>query len=537
MRITFEDISLLIDRRPFFSNLTWRIGPGQHWAVVGPTGAGKSLLARAILHRLPITHGQILYAFDTQSPERPFLHPGEILVFSAETHRAFLNRFATYYQARWQSLEGEDNPTVGRYLSATRKLPKLEPTPNPIQPVESSAINLITPQDLFRISTLLDLEPLLGRQVHHLSNGESRKVFLAHLFLASPRLLILDDPYAGLDAPGRESLALAVETLLAQGNLQVLICASRGEDIPTGVSHVLVLENGRVLALGPRDDASVCAALAHLFPDPSQSHPTAAAINPSASYPTPALSAAVSHYADDLKRRAGLYPPVLVEMRGVTVTYDAVRVLDNITWRVRQGERWLLSGPNGAGKSSLLSLLLADNPQAYANPVYLFGRRHGSGASIWETKRATGWVSPELQAFYATRSIDRPSYSCQQVVVSGFFDSIGLYHHPTPSQARTAAGWIEALGLTPMAERLFSTLSNGQQRQALLARALVKHPPLLVLDEPCQALDPENRQRFTTLVDSLCAVAPLTLIYVTHDPAEILACITHHLRLEHGHAG
>jgi molybdate transport system ATP-binding protein len=215
-------------------------------------------------------------------------------------------------------------------------------------------------------------------------------------------------------------------------------------------------------------------------------------------------------------------------MQDVSVHYGQVPVLQNITWTVRRGERWALLGKNGAGKTTLLSLILADNPQSYANPITLFGRRRGSGESIWEIKHSIGWVSPELQIYF------RQAVSLLDVVCSGFSDSAGFAQPCSSDQTGIAARWIEAFGLELSSDTLFSNLSAGQQRLALLARALVKNPPLLILDEPCQALDESHRAHFLQLLDRLCALTPLTLIYVTHLKGEIPSAITHQLRLEGG---
>ena len=551
MTITLDDVAISANGRPFFTHLSWTLADGERWAVLGPTGAGKTLLAQAIARRVLITHGTIRYRFDSSASEgRSFLHPGEVHTFSAETHRAFLERYASYYQARWQALEGEDNPTVAVYLMATRKpaggdpgskQPDIPPQAEPGRRADSTG----SPSgeragsdgdwDHDGITALLGLGPLLGRQVHQLSNGESRRVFLAGLLLRSPRLLILDDPFNGLDRAGRSALSTAVDSLLARGHPQVLFLASRPGDIPAGVSRVLLLQDGGVLAALPPADALSPLRLAALFRagpptaagDPQ---PLAAPSDPGAPI-SPALQAAAARYASDLAPRATLLPPALIEMRGVTVSFAGGPVLDHLDWRVDQGQRWLISGPNGAGKSTLLSLVLGDNPQVYANPVSLFGRRRGSGDSIWAIKRAIGWVSPELHAFYARPSLDRPPLTALQVAESGFFDSVGLYRRPTPEQKALAAAWLDALGLASLSTRAFTALSNGQQRLSLLARALVKHPLLLILDEPCQALDLPHRRAITALVDALCAAAPLTLVYVTHDPDEAPACITHTLRL------
>jgi len=543
MMITLKDIKIQASGHTFFNGANWSIEAGEAWAILGPTGAGKSLLAQVMARRWSLTRGQITYYFDpVTTPEgRSYLHPGEILIFSAETHGAFVEHYASYYQARWQSLEGEENPTAGDYLTAIRKRSLARAGPNPLQPIPGPfplAGQSGRPDDLHDgLNSLLfeslAIEPIFHRQVHQLSNGESRKVFLAGLLLASPNVLILDDPYTGLDAASRAALATTVETLIAHGEPQVLFFTSHPEDVPASIGRILDVRDGHILFTGPRAGGMAPAALAALF---GSNDPTIAIQSIGSSYKStpPALASAAASYADDLVQNTAFYSAVVVEMQNVTVTYGDNRILDAIHWQVRQGERWLLSGPNGAGKSTLLSLVMGDNPQAYANPISLFGQRRGTGDSIWEIKRAIGYVSPELQAFYAHPSLDRPPFTCLQVAISGFFDSVGLYRRPTHEQKKTAYSWLEAFDLLEQVNYPFTSLSNGQKRLTLLARALVKHPPLLVLDEPCQALDADHRQTFTTLIDSLCASTPLTLIYVTHDPAEAPTAITHHLELDHG---
>jgi len=496
MRIEVRDITLRAGERTFFSHTSWTLEPGQHWAIYGGTGSGKSTLAQALARGNGLLHGQIEYWPDEQA-SRPYVYPNEIVFFSAETHRAFIQRFAGYHQARWQSFEGEEAPTAAELLSG-----------------EGGGSSTYE-----RVAALLDIAPLLTRRMHQLSNGESRKIFLAYLLLHSPRLIILDDPYTGLDQASHARLRAGIEALLEQTSPAILLVSARLGDIPPGITHLLLVEDGQVVAQGEAATLHERAArLSQANPD-RQSETT----NPDA------LHARAAAYANSLAAGGYQAGQEVIQLDAVSVSYPPGEVLHQITWTVRQGERWALSGPNGAGKSTLLSLILADHPQAYRNHLRLFGRRRGSGESIWEIKRKIGWVSPELQIFY-----ERP-LSCFETVCSGFFDSVGLYRQPDETQQAVASGWVEAFGLDQLADRPLLQLSAGQQRLALLARAMVKHPPLLILDEPCQGLDARQRTAFLDLLDALCSQAPLTLVYVSHDPEEIPQAVTHHLRLEKGH--
>lgn len=515
MLVALHDISIRSEEGISFPHTTWTIGSGECWAIVGPTGSGKTTLARAVTRQVSLTGGRITYHFDAF--ERSYLLPGEILTFSSETHRAFLQGYAAYHQARWQSFEGEDAPTV-RALLGKESIFKRSPFET-LSPVERKAFEC----QKQALIDLFGLDELLARKIHLLSHGESRKVFLTRLLLRSPRLLILDDPYAGLDAEMRRRFQEAVHRILEEGKPPVLLVTSRVEDLPPAVTHLLVVENHQVIRQGKRQAIEPGLENARA-PHPSETgQPTRAEQESSTKF-----AALVEQYAARLS--GGVLPAdgALVEMKNVCVSYRQNQVLKNVTWSVRNGERWILSGANGAGKSTLLSLILADHPQAYVNEIRLFGRQRGSGESIWEIKKKIGWVSPELQIYYSQEA------QALDVVGSGYFHSIGLYQSCSPEQRTISLDWMKALGIAALAEHPFANLSTGQQRLVLLARALVREPPLLILDEPCQGLDEPNRRAFVDIIDRLCARAPLTLIYVTHDAGELPAAITHRLHLDRG---
>jgi molybdate transport system ATP-binding protein len=217
--------------------------------------------------------------------------------------------------------------------------------------------------------------------------------------------------------------------------------------------------------------------------------------------------------------------PALVRLRNATVRYGDAVILRGINWTVRAGESWALLGPNGSGKTTLLSLILGDNPQVYTNDIVLFGRPRGSGESVWDIKRHIGWVSPELHLHFNT------SATCFEVVASGFHDTVGLFQSPAARQRTAARRGLARFQLLAFAGRPLFSLSAGLQRMVLLARALVKRPRLLLLDEPCQGLDSAHRDSFVRTVDALIRTQAVTVIYVTHRPDEIPPSITRVLRL------
>jgi molybdate transport system ATP-binding protein len=291
---------------------------------------------------------------------------------------------------------------------------------------------------------------------------------------------------------------------------QLVLVTHRRDEIPSEVTHLLEVECGRVVRQGTRDT--------FLTRDPE------AAGAPAASIP-------LSFGAGRPDAAPFQVPEVLIEMKRVSVRYGSAVILADVDWTVRRGENWAILGPNGAGKTTLLGMIAGDHPQAYANEIYLFGRRRGSGESIWEIKAPIGMITPEFQIRY------RKEITALEAVLSGFHDSVGLFRRCTPIQREAARDWLRHMGVTDRAERPFPHLSHGEQRLVLLARAMVKSPALLILDEPCQGLDRENRRRFLSIVEAVGRHAPTHLLYVTHHADEIPACTTHVLRLGRGPDG
>jgi molybdate transport system ATP-binding protein len=216
-----------------------------------------------------------------------------------------------------------------------------------------------------------------------------------------------------------------------------------------------------------------------------------------------------------------------VKMKNVNIQYDR-KILHSITWEVRKSEKWSLSGANGSGKSTLLSLLNADNPQAYANEIYLFDIRRGTGGTIWDIKRKTGFVSPELHLYF------EKGISCFDVVASGLFDTIGLFKQVNEQELLLVSKWMQLLRIEKVQRKFLHQLSNSEQRLVLLARALVKNPPLLILDEPCQGLDEDQIMLFKEIIDQVRIIGNKTLIYASHYTHEIPDCVTKFITLENG---
>jgi molybdate transport system ATP-binding protein len=466
--LTLEGVSVTLGGSKLLDGLDWIIRRGEQWAVVGPSGSGKTVLAHTLLGR----H----FALGRISPE------GRRITMVEQQHwfRGLPGATDLYYQQRFNSADADATITVAEELAA-------------------AGVPLGPDREWFdRLHVLV----LLPKPLIQLSNGENKRVQLAIALLEKPELVILDNPFLGLDVQGRDVLHAIIDRLASSG-MQILLITDERE-IPACVTHIGRLDKGRWSFIGSR-----------------------AGFRPAVSRQSVRLDTSILAQLRGAGSDAADHP-VVVAMHEVTVRYGEATILDHIDWEVRKGERWSVSGPNGAGKSTLLSLITADNPQAYANQIWLFGRRRGTGETIWEIKQKIGFVSPELHLYFDSGA------SCFEVVASGLFDTIGLFRPLTPEQEETVRLWMKLLSLQDLRMRRMQQLSAGQQRMVLLARALIKNPPMLILDEPCQGLDDEQTAHFRQLVTELCEAFGKTLIYVSHYRDELPHCIDKYLELEQG---
>jgi molybdate transport system ATP-binding protein len=337
---------------------------------------------------------------------------------------------------------------------------------------------------------LFDMEPLLDKYIITLSSGELRKFQLAKTLMTQPTTLILDNPFIGLDSEARGQLRNLLQLLADERQLEVYLVVSRREDVPDYVTDLInigELPEGE----GPGLSEEKRQAILNLPYKEKEYH------------------------ADEV-----------VSMRQVSIRYGERTILSELDWRVMNGERWVLSGQNGSGKSTLLSLVCADNPQGYACDISLFGHQRGSGESIWEIKRHIGYVSPEMHRSYHR---DIPAL---RIVASGLKDTVGLYVQSTEKEREVCRWWMRIFGIEHLADRSFLQMSSGEQRLVLLARAFVKDPELLILDEPLHGLDNANRRLAKDIIETFCERKNKTLIFVSHYKEERPACIDHEIYLQ-----
>ncbi|MBN1101805.1 MAG: ATP-binding cassette domain-containing protein [Deltaproteobacteria bacterium] len=509
--LTLDGISLRLQDRVVFENTCWRILLGERWAVMGPNGSGKSTLMKALCGRVPVVKGRIHHHFLEKPPSgAPSRATGSIrdsvAYVSFEPLKARLTGGPGFHQVRWNSLGLEDSPQVQEVLSRNSLF-----GPLPFEVLDNRPDPAAIAAKTEEVVALLGIENLLAKRVVALSDGERRKVALAAALIRNPRLLILENPFTGLDAAYRTKLQRIIGKIMETGTV-VIVSITRPSEAFDLITHVVLVENERIVGQGPKEEI-----LGRAF----STEATYVREKASAG-PVPPSQGGENVGEGDVRR------PTLVEMYDVHVMYDGTPILMGINWTIRRGEHWALLGPNGAGKTTLLSLILGDNPQAYANRIVLFGKPRGSGETIWDLKRRMGWVSPELHLHYPRR------FSCLDAVCSGFFDSMGLYRGVPADRHESAASLMRELGLEEIQGRRFGAVSQGEQRMVLLARALVKQPLLLILDEPCQGLDPNHRRRILQTVDALGRRQQASIIYVTHEPEELPPVINHAIQLDRG---
>ena len=471
------------------------IGRGEQWAITGASGSGKTVLGHTLMGN-HFYRGTIRFHFGGEGAESL---AGHRIAIVEQQHR-FTNRPGAtdlYYQQRFNSSDADQTITVEQELAEYAGWEK-----------KGSGGGGRTEGDWL---DRWHIRSLLQKPLIQLSNGENKRVQLAIALLGEPELLIMDNPFLGLDTEGRGTLHHIIDGLAAVG-IQVLLITG-AQELPVSITHVAQLDKGRWVYRGIRAG----------FRPGAEAEPRAG-VGPRAR-----LDAAILEKIRLIGEGAdGDDFTVAVKMENVTIQYGEATILKGVNWEVKKGERWSLSGPNGAGKSTLLSLITADNPQAYANEIWLFDRRRGSGESIWDIKKKIGFVSPELHLYFDYGA------SCREVVASGLFDTIGLFRPLTAEQEAVVELWMRLLSIEGSGNQRLSQLSTGRQRMVLLARALIKNPPMLILDEPCQGLDDGQTAYFRDLITSLCEAFGTTLIYVSHYRQELPACVDRFLQLEKG---
>lgn len=428
-------------------------------ALVGDNGSGKSLFAKIIEKGWNYRTNVI----KSPSGKKPLI---KYLEFN-DVH-SWIGNSVGYYQQRYEAAMNDEVPIVADIMGARITIPQFQ-----------------------KLTEKFNLQGAGTKKINFLSSGELRKILIINALLDSPELLILDNPYIGLDADSRIALNEAIRTLRNEG-LSVMLILSDEKDIPEFTDNVLYAYDLTISGDKARNET--------VQEIESENLP--------------------------LTRVSENCNEEILSMEDCHVHYGNIKVLDNINWNIKSGQRWSLSGPNGSGKSTLLSLIYADNPKCYNNNLRLFGERRGTGESIWDIKKRIGYVSPEMQLhFHGDGTI-------REIVAAGLNDTVGLYVKPTEEQLRKADAWLRFFALTYLAERTYNTLSSGERQLVLVIRAMIKEPDLLILDEPMHALDPKNKKKVEAAINGFLENNPSSsFIMVTHNPEELPETINNHLTL------
>ena len=499
--INIQKCRIQNDKEIFIKEFSCQIKATENWLVIGPNGGGKADFLNALSGNLKFIKNQ-----DDSILQIPQLNDLELVS---------LEKAARIIQEERENDESEfleGGVDIGR----TGKVFIAQSLKNPDE------INQI--ENLPEVK-LCGIQHILERGLKYMSTGEIRRTLLAKALISKKKLLILSDPFAGIDVESRKIL-LDFFTQMTnphaenhQGT-QIILCMERWNEIPQTITHVIEFSNKEVSFCGERKDYEIILQKRKAESEnqiEKQKQDFEKELNQTLQE-TFVLQNEKSDSEDE---------EILVEMKNVNVGWDGRLVLENLNWTLKKHEHWLIRGPNGCGKTTFLELITGDNKQVYSNDIWIFGIKRGSGESIWDIKKRLGIVSYRLHVEY--RMIG--GISLQNVIISGFRDSIGLYGEATDVEKDAAKKWLKLGGFINRENELFSNLSYGEQRAILILRAAVKCPEILILDEPCHGLDEENRRMILHLLDLIAENKTSTLLHVTHDMNEVLKCEKHILEM------
>ncbi|KAF7732564.1 hypothetical protein EC973_003311 [Apophysomyces ossiformis] len=465
-------------KEPAFKGLSLSIRRDQRVVIVGDVGSGKTTLAEALGGRHVIQPiGAARWPACTSSYPSDFVH----LVSFKEQSKLF-SYGQHYYQERFNFSDPDNDLTLQTYLQSDQAS---------------------DPSKVRTVAEKLDISHLLPLSFVKLSNGQTRRARLARALLRNPGMLILDEPLMGLDVEHRQRLLHLLGELHSTGP-PVLLVLRPQDEFPSWATDVIVLKDMAVSEV-TSPETYLASRKEAIQRQKEEDEAYLSKQKP------------ISTTSDT---------PTIVDLKSVNVIYSGMKILDNVTWTVRQGERWALLGPNGSGKTTLLSLLTGDHPQAYANELYLFGRRRGTGESIWQIKERVGLVSPEIHLYF------NQNLTGLEAAGTGFFDVV-VPRKLSTDQIQTVQRLFGEFGLASYADRKLSDMSTGEQRLVLLVRSLVKMPNLIIWDEPFQGLDETMIKQVNGWLEKHMRPEQ-TLIIVTHHEEEIPRAVTKRFKLAAG---
>ncbi|MEN2282783.1 ATP-binding cassette domain-containing protein [Algoriphagus sp. SE2] len=470
--LSIQQATVFFKAQQAFENLNFKWEKDKNWAIIGDSGWELTTFIESIRGNTVLSKGKIERPF-AQDYVRLKTDSGEVHSFRdliayvsqkyEFTNRSHIQNF--YFQQRFNSSESEETATVREYLLEVKA-------------------KVSGPWDLDKVAKLLRLETLLDKSLIKLSNGETRRLAIALGLMHQPRIYLMDQPMTGLDVKSRGEFGEILKEISRNG-VQILLTTS-GNEIPDGITHIAKVSKSGLVKSWTKEEY-------HLSKKDHMKIP---------SWDWDLLSRLLP------KNRLSEESPI--KLQNVRIQYGEKVILKDVNWEVKAGEKWLLKGKNGSGKSTLISLLIGENPQAYSQDFWLFGRKRGTGESIWDVKRPTGFVAPELSRYFPANQ------TCRKVILSGLFDTMGLFKKVSPEQEELTNQWLKLFNLEPLQHKVIQRLSLEHQRWTLLARALIKQPKLLILDEASQGMDEFQRRLFKETVQQVCERSEITLIYVSH---------------------
>jgi molybdate transport system ATP-binding protein len=476
--IELSHCSILFDQHPALQDISFTLRHGERWLLIGGNGAGKSLLLKLLrgdMWPTPTGRESRHYHLADKHSIEPLQHKQHIAYLSPE-------RQDKYVRYEWQ-LSVLQVVTTGLF---DEDIPLSKP-------------NAAQQRRVQRLLRSFKLWSLRDRPILSLSYGQRRRVLMARLLIARPKVLLLDEIFNGLDASTRHHLK---RTLEATRTATWILATHSAQDIPDNVTHVAQLEQGRLVYAGP-----ILAEHRQLIRrDQPRRHRLAQ------------RQIANNRVTHKVTGQGGL----LLRLSQVCLYRDYRPVLRSFDWQVARGEHWAIVGANGSGKSTLLMLIYGDLHPALGGSIERAGVVAGAPISTW--KLQVGYVSPELQADYFRAS------SIEQVIASGRYASIGLNQPLSAADRRAVKPWLRFFGLEALRERAPRQVSYGQLRLALLARAMVNKPRLLLLDEPFTGLDPALHAYVMAALQRL-AQAGTQLIIAVHDVADLSPVISKVLQI------
>lgn len=562
--ISINNCRIENSKETLLQNINWSYESGQAWLVIGPNGGGKAEFLNALANEAGIR----FVGNEKNGGDRP-LNQSKSSYFSSfekSVEIVSLEKAAKIIEEERINDEsdyvegGIDHGRSGRIFisqSLDNSIKKNSSLPEFAKSLEKDPS-----------IKLCGIEKILDRGLKYMSTGEIRRTLLARALISGKKLLILSDPFAGLDKESR-TILLEFFNSITERQIKkpennsfphIILAMERWNEIPENISHVIEFSNKEISFCGCKEDylkklnqsdknhltekKELKDSFYEIFQTTSKGENSEGTVlsksstsegtdlsKSSTSEGTVLSKSSTSTEGTVLSQSEGTdlsaSSKILVEMKNVNVGWGDNRVLKNINWKLLEGNHWLIRGPNGSGKTTFLELITGDNQQVYSNEIYMFGKKRGSGESIWDIKKNLGIVSYRMHVEYRMLG----GTSLQNVIISGLRDSIGLYGKASDLEISTAKKWLALAKLQDRADENFGNLSYGEQRAVLILRAVVKSPKILILDEPCHGLDENYRFKILELLELIAEQKTTTLLHVTHDPSEMLKCEKHILEL------